>query len=541
MEKIVDITEYYDKKIKAIDGVESKFWVEIDNSKYLFKFCYDKKFDLLAINEVFVSYLCKKLDISCVDAKFAICKTKNAPLYGCLVKSFLENDKQINESLFSLARRNKYEPSSKFSTSPKYFEGIIKQLKSDNVKIEPNFINNLKKIAFIDYLTCQMDRHAHNLEAIIEKKEDGSKYIKLAPMFDNGRCLAYNNYFYYRDLDDLELEDNQLFVMNSSFTGSNNIYGIVLEILYNKEIADLYQKVKQIDFSDLIKQFEIDSGVKIQPQIKNVIYYSILNKLDSIDKIISQNVDFSSIAEKQKESAFFERKEYITMHDMEKIDYYINYLEDKAKNNGKPKFDLYHYIKQNDEYTKKLEEWRTCKSDYKPTFEDYQLLGRCCFGAKLKSYQERIRDERAKRFEQLNEFDNKYNVPDFNELDFIQSKKDLIKQHLDKKELKSKYDEIVKKYEDYKNKRIGWLKYGDDFCEMPRDIKSSIKSYDEDVLKYYILNYELNNEFVSEKYELWIKKVGLEDYAKNMRTQFNKSSNRKNFTTQNNIEFDKDM
>ena len=60
--------------------------------------------------------------------------------------------------------------------------------KKHNLTVAGNIRLELQKMAIVDAITKQADRHAGNISLILNKKE---KTLKLAPMYDNGMCENY--------------------------------------------------------------------------------------------------------------------------------------------------------------------------------------------------------------------------------------------------------------------------------------------------------------------------------------------------------------
>ena len=73
----IDLNKYIKTAENVSKGVDPKFWLEIDGNMYLYKYYEEEKFSdscrrgqMRTICEVFVSALCKKLGIDCVEASF---------------------------------------------------------------------------------------------------------------------------------------------------------------------------------------------------------------------------------------------------------------------------------------------------------------------------------------------------------------------------------------------------------------------------------------------------------------------------------------
>ena len=114
---------------------------------------------------------------------------------GCLIKSYLNKD--VIESI-SLAEMTIFEqrqknvilhvtdPTSTLATA-KFF------CDQKGYALDAGVYEKLKAIALFDYVSGQTDRNDSNIEFLVYKR-DGKKCVKLAPLFDNGRCFGYRRF-----------------------------------------------------------------------------------------------------------------------------------------------------------------------------------------------------------------------------------------------------------------------------------------------------------------------------------------------------------
>lgn len=72
-------------------------------------------------------------------------------------------------------------------TDEDIYSYIQEYSKKYNYNLDENIVTNLCKMVILDYVTMQEDRHTENISLILQNKT-----LRLAPMFDNGRCLLFN-------------------------------------------------------------------------------------------------------------------------------------------------------------------------------------------------------------------------------------------------------------------------------------------------------------------------------------------------------------
>ena len=192
--KPYNITNKLKSRREIFDGIEPKFWIVIDGVDYLYK--YNPDFVDVTFGEVFVSALCKALGIKCVDSTFACGTVRGDETKGCLVKSYIEKD--IYETIPLMRVTNKLNDAwdtidddyMKECTPQNILEDLQNYLKDKNCDIDESVLQDLKVMALFDYVTAQVDRHEKNVEFLVTK-HDGQLCLRLAPMFDNGRCFGF--------------------------------------------------------------------------------------------------------------------------------------------------------------------------------------------------------------------------------------------------------------------------------------------------------------------------------------------------------------
>lgn len=251
----------------ALGGVCEKYWLISKNKRYLFKFpsgffsSKEPKFDYSDFGEVFTSYLSYYLGYKCVKSVFyqGVFDDKS---WGTLIEDFRNKNVVETISLRLLKEKYRYD---KVSYSCERVYKICKFFAEDNnLKIDENLEQELKEMALMDYLLIQTDRHANNIEFMIEKNKSGEKVLKLAPMFDNGFCLFLN--FSEKDVELINsslragnnyysnsvLEKTRFYIGGKNEIGTNEedyiIENLASEILSNKKLKLLYNKFKELDF-----------------------------------------------------------------------------------------------------------------------------------------------------------------------------------------------------------------------------------------------------------------------------------------------------
>ncbi len=261
-----------------MSGIEEKIWLTKNNKKYLYKIDDEK---VLGFYELIVSYLCHKIGVDCVNAYPAI--DNNNKQTGVVIESYLTDKHETQISLAKLVE--KYSDyfvqvdGSRLGYSVEEIEEIVQKLQILGFEVENNLIENLKETCLVDYLLFQYDRHFGNIEFLFSK-ENGKDCIRLAPMFDNGRCLNYDCVT-FEDIRCLmgnsevclSMTNRQSSDIDKVLNSKNIVYFICKEIQNNKQLNEICSKLLTIDFDKLV-----DEIVSIYPKkIKQ-------NKIDIIKK-----------------------------------------------------------------------------------------------------------------------------------------------------------------------------------------------------------------------------------------------------------------
>lgn len=528
--KTIDVTYATKSKKQTNRGIEPKCWLSIDNVDWLYK--YNPQVPDVTFGEVFVSELCKHFDIDCVDARFAEGtitingknnKQNTIQTKGCLIKSYLTPNVVESISLSTIdsvvnkINIKEYTPDNIYETVKKFSEGVY--------EIDEDVLQNLKNITLFDYLTVQADRHDENVEFLIYD-DGGKKHIRLAPMFDNGRCFNF-----MLKPDELMLQD-ELFItgetpfwfMDECLTKDDNsfadcTYGLARELERNKELKNLFENMKQLDMRKFIDDFVLAHGVSVSKISEQQIVETWNHRIKKIIRAVQR---YKQPQIKEKIEKFVAMKGRLNLaEDLKNTDFFVNYYYD-MRHGGKHK--LIEYIRQDIEFRKQLAAWKEFKIDVLKMPDDFPLLKSRCSSSEKRFYQNQIQFDRQSRKIEMKEYKRTELVPDYLTLDLVQGIKD-IKSGKSKKTLESLNIEIeqAKKRRDKELEK--WVMYGDCLMQKPTFESMKIdttKKYDDDVVEEYIRCYEAGKGKNSAVYKDWLKNVGKVEFAKKFRREIGK-------------------
>lgn len=282
-----------------LTGIEEKVWFTKDKTKYIFKI--DDELNL-GFYELVVSYLCNKVGIKSVNAYPAF--SKSTKRVGVAVQSYITNlnTSQVNLSNF-ISHFSDYfvqvDPGEATFSVQEICE-ILNKLKSIGFVVNNDVVANLKDICLIDYLLFQLDRHFGNVEFLFNKI-DGKCFVDVAPMFDNGRCLNFDctgimdmAYAFSDEEVHLVMSNRQDRIIGNSLFSRNVAYFIGKEILNNKHLAEVYQKLKNINFDEIIDYVANIYPTKIKKSRLSVAkktYKVRLAMLEKYLKFAQKNMD----------------------------------------------------------------------------------------------------------------------------------------------------------------------------------------------------------------------------------------------------------
>lgn len=506
-------------------GAESKVWVNVDDCWHLYKYNQNG----FEVGEVFVSKLCQELGLKCVKSRFAHGLIEDKKTQGCLTESYRTPD-VVEHFSFETVQRASFAR----ETCPEYIVKALEKYVGDSCEIDKNILQELKVMALFDYLIVQVDRHENNIEFLKCKKEDGSFVVKLAPMFDNGRCFDFANIDINEKFEnasfsaqDYVTSEMQFMVMDNIFNTDNGSYcdvcfGIAIEILKNKELKELYMRLKKFDMGAFIDEFAEKTSVKINAMHKNRIIRTWNHRIEHIDNALKCLED----PEKRDEICLIakstKRLFYTQDNDLpSETNFYILYLYNKSKGSNIP---LSEYMKQDREYCDAVQDWIDLKTDVLKKKNDFPLLRIGDMTRKdAKEIAKTIYKQRAERFSQRSKFISKLRDamdPDVILLDLYQELQNIelgkstktVDEACD--EFEAANQDCVDRVRDCIDK---WIEYGDDFCSNPKlsDLGyDADKEYDEEVIDKYIQEHEkISGGKNSKSYLEWLEKVDKTDYA----------------------------
>jgi len=295
-----------------IKGAYEKYWIKLNGQDYLFKTNKTLKNNILDceennVGEVFISFLSKKIGFNCIEADFAYSNLKGD---GVISKSFISPDvtEKVNVlEIFYEAKRQHIISSLDSSMELLNTEDLISlitDIMGKDYKLSDNFKTECLKMNLIDFVTCQRDRMHRNIELLV-KNEDGNNVIHLAPMFDNGLCFMFHRdedgaEYLVHYLENMGLETpyvwpdicyvpdftcNKINVDDNYFKKNTDIVKHMAKVIVeNKEVHDLFNKCKNLNIDETIKEFEEEYDYKFKPNLKRTVNILFNSKINSLEK-----------------------------------------------------------------------------------------------------------------------------------------------------------------------------------------------------------------------------------------------------------------
>lgn len=513
----------------TVEGIEAKVWVNIDGCWHLYKYKQCKQLD---VGEVFVSKLCQELGLKCVKSRFAHGWVGDEETRGCLIESYRTPD--VVEGFTLEVAKSSNSLSSSREYTPKYIVETLEKHVGDSCEIDKNILQELKEMALFDYLVVQIDRHDGNIEFLKCKKDDGSYVVKLAPMFDNGRCFDFINSNENEFFDELSLSaqdfvtgEMQCLIMDNIFNTDYGCYsdvcfGIAREILKNKELKELYIRLKNFDMGAFVDEFVEKTGAKINKMCKNRIVGTWKHRLAHIDNALKCWANPETREEINLTAKSRQRMFYAEDNNLPKdTNFYVLYLYNKSKGSQVP---LSKYMEQDRKYREQVQDWIDLKTDELKKKNDFPLLRKGDMTRKeAKKILKMIDKQKEARSLQRAKFSSKLREtlePEVCLLDLYQELRN-IKLGKSTKTVDEAYAEFeeanqnhVDTIRDFVDK---WVEYGDDFCSNPKLSDLGIdanKEYDEEVFEQYIQEHEkISGGKNSKSYLEWLEQIDMADYA----------------------------
>lgn len=527
MYKTYNITNNLNTRRNIFEGIEPKFWITIDGVEYLYK--YNSDFPYVSFGEVFVSALCKQLGIKCVDASFACGKVDRENTKGCLVKSFNESDIFENISLARIERflEEKWDISNNGCTREKTPDNIFEDLEkyiNNRCVIDQSILQELKIMTLFDYVTAQIDRHEKNIEFLVYIRDD-KLHLKLAPMFDNGRCFGFALCYdgQVRKNENFVTGQRPVLVMDQYLSKNDNTLsdcslGIAKELSQNNQLLELFEKMKNFDIQTFVKDFMQKTGEKIGELFELQIVETWKHKIEKIDTALAKYKDPQTREQILIQREKNRRHDYVLSKNLLKTDFHLNYFYDIS--NGLCTDGISKYMEQNEEYCAQVNAWQNCETDELKTFDDFPLLKKRCTGEERKYCLDRLNNEQFERKCDMAFHKANILVPNYIELDVLQELHN-IEIGKSKKSESEVYEQARKLKVECSKKLHDWVTYGDALYPIPTFEDLGIKTtnkYDESVLEQYIMNYESAGKAVCVNYQKWLQSVGKTEFARKVRS-----------------------
>lgn len=284
-----------------------------NNTKYYFKANGKFNFDY---NEILSSILAKAVGVQSVSPVSCVYKHSDEKYYqGVLTKDYtigLEEAEVIN--FYDLLYAYDINATTSVEVIMNAINYFVYKLKEENIKlnVDSNLENDLKKLSLFLYITGQQDLNIKNIEFIKHKNSDGTYTIKLAPFVDNSLTFFQKRKYgidmkYVEENTKSEIAKLDFFLMikddnYDQYSHSRIVRELSLEILQNKELAEMFKKVYLTNFEKEIETYCKDNPNNIlQPhQIKKAITYfntSLQMLSDFVKKI--DHVFISNIEDKK--------------------------------------------------------------------------------------------------------------------------------------------------------------------------------------------------------------------------------------------------
>ncbi len=316
MNKLLNITQFSQNSKASSEGLSPKFWIEYKGQEWLFKYSTTQGYEHYA--EAFVSILCANLGVSCVKSRIAKCDIKptlvddtltlskffkgykssfeGGIVEGILVKSYLtpeclEEIKLCDMVDFNKRDRHDFDVDEVIKYVDEFCEA--QTIAGKPLTRDPNMLDRLKELAFIDWFVCQDDRHSSNIAFLIKQNEKGEKFIELTPIFDNGMAFGFISEKLCEP--DILLMTKPLLLLKRNIKAQRPKARLEQEdinvceaLLEDRRLMSLYKKIKQLDMNEIIKQCEQVSSIQFPQPVNKCITGAMRAKIDLLDGMIKQ-------------------------------------------------------------------------------------------------------------------------------------------------------------------------------------------------------------------------------------------------------------
>jgi hypothetical protein len=179
MYNIIEVKEQYE--IEQL-GTKQKFWVYINNKKYLFKIGRENTRENLA--EKVIYEIGKLIDLKVIKYEFAKYQNK----LGVLSPLFLKEDERLVHGNELLAKVIKNYPKEQFFKVRDYkLTTVLGLIGILSEKYNKNFLDDFISYIIFDCLVANQDRHHENWGFVVSSLK---KDLKLSPSYDHAAGLG---------------------------------------------------------------------------------------------------------------------------------------------------------------------------------------------------------------------------------------------------------------------------------------------------------------------------------------------------------------
>lgn len=253
-------------------GAETKYWLHDDS--FLYKL--DDE-DCFGFGELAMSHFSKILGFDCVNAYPAVDFSENDR--GVIIESFLDDETTISRPLYDILdnawiERGFYPDTIiKYCTPEEVLSAEEAMKENEGLCFEDDIEYKLKQMAIVDFMFCQYDRHANNIEFVLRRDpKTGQNVLCLAPLFDNGRMLGIGRERKYESahelakellpkfcMYDISKEDKYLPIINISKS-------IAKEIAKDPRLKQFYNGFLQLDIRSHLEYISKAGGYNFPPK-----------------------------------------------------------------------------------------------------------------------------------------------------------------------------------------------------------------------------------------------------------------------------------
>lgn len=287
-----------------------KFWIKKDGKDYLFKYNQERpslsEKDRKSFGEMLYSNLGKVLNFDCVKVEFAKCPhIFSFEENGVLVESYITKPNMHSVNYYDLLAFNEENnlTEHKYLCVQTCLEVLEYYAKKNNLEYNAEGIKKeLCKRTILDFFLAQTDRHTKNIEFLIDENK-----IFLAPCFDNGNCLSFDNLRQTNSGIAKQIEHQKykgegcrklFFSLGESVDLSKlhskdlqaHFFKDMLQICEDEpEVKEFLKDLLKVDMKGEIEQLEGQSGEALDSQMKSSSILMFDDKKADFHNFLSQN------------------------------------------------------------------------------------------------------------------------------------------------------------------------------------------------------------------------------------------------------------